>query len=56
MVNHPQETYVLAECAVLCIEYMINVIIDIHQEMFYRTAGLEISSRENISCGAFNQN
>ena len=32
---------------------MINVIIDSHQEMFYRTSGLEISSHENISSGAF---
>ena len=32
---------------------MINVIIDSHQKIFYRTAGLEISSHENISIGAF---
>ena len=45
----------LAECAVLCIKYMINVIIDNHQEIFYRTAGPEISSHENISSGAMYQ-
>ena len=32
---------------------MTNVIIDSHQKIFYRTAGLEISSHENISIGAF---
>ena len=32
---------------------MINVIIDSHQEMFYRTSGLEIPSHENINSGAF---
>ena len=32
---------------------MINVIIDNHQEIFYRTAVLEISLYENIRNGAF---
>ena len=35
-------------CAALCIEGMINVIIDSHQEMFYSLAVLEILSHKNI--------
>ena len=35
---------------------MTNVIIGSHQEMFYRTAFLEILSHEIIISGAFYQN
>ena len=55
MVNCPQETWILAECPVLYIKYMKNVIIDSYQEMFYRIAGLQISSHKNIGGGAFYQ-
>ena len=39
----------LAEYAALCIKGMKNVIIDSQEDMFYRTAEVEISSHENIS-------
>ena len=46
----------LAEYAALCIKGMKNVIIDSHQEMFYGTAEVEISSHESISNGALLRN
>ena len=55
IILRPQQTYIFAECAVLCIKHVINVTIDSHQEMFYRAADLEMSSHQNISSGAFYQ-
>ena len=43
----------LEKCPALCVKGMINNITDSHQEMIYRTAGLEISSLENIRSEVF---